>query len=87
MDLILIVDDSEERRATKVLNRVKRGVVVLVCFDVSLESLYVRRKKGIAQRMKSRLINLTAGARQENSRMVEPDGRLHCILFISFSRW
>ena len=83
----LIVGDSEDRRVTKVLNRVKRGAVVLLCFGASFESLYVRRKKGIAQRMKSRLINLTAGARQENSRMVvEPDWRLDCILFISFSR-
>jgi hypothetical protein len=82
----LIDDGSEDRRATKVLNRVKRGAVVLLCFGASFESLYVRRRKGIAQRMKSRLINLTAGARQENSRMVEPDWRLACTLFISFSR-
>ena len=83
----LIVDDSEDRRAMKVLNRVKRGAVVLLCFGASSESLYVRRIKGIAQRMNSRLINLTAGARQENSRMmVEPDGTLDCILLISFSR-
>jgi hypothetical protein len=86
MDLILIVDDSEDRRATKVLNRVKRGEVVLLFFGDSFESLYLRGRKGMAQRMKSRLINLTAGARQENSRMVAPDERLDCILFISFSR-
>ena len=83
----LIFDDSEDRRATKVLNRVKRGAVVLLCFGESFESLYVRRRKGIAQRMKLRLINLTAGARQENSKMmVEPNGRQDCISFISFSR-
>lgn len=85
----LIFDDSEDRRATKVLNRVKRGEVVLLCFGASFkfEPLYVRRRKGIEQRMKSRLINLTAGARQENSRMmVEPNERLDCILIISFSR-
>ena len=70
----LIVDDSEDRRATKVMNRVKRGAVVLLCFGASFKSLYVRRRKGIAQRMKSRLINVTDGGRQENSRMmVEPD--------------
>ena len=86
MDLILIVDDSEERRATKVLKRVKRGAGVLLYFEASFESLYVRRRKGIAQRMKSRLINLIAGSRQENSSMVEPDGRLDRILFTSFSR-
>ena len=86
MDLILIVDDSEDRRATKVWNRVKRGAVDLLYFGASFESLYGRRRKGKAHRMKSRLINLTAGARQENSRMVEPDGRLDRILLISFSR-
>ena len=83
----LIIGDSGDIKATKVLNRVKRGAVVLLYFNVSFESLYVRRIKGIAQRMKSRLMNLTPGARQENSRMVvEPDWRLDCILFISFSR-
>ena len=86
MDLILVVDDSEDRRATKVLNRVKRGEVVLLCFDASFESLCLRGRKGMAQKMKSRLIYLTAGARQENSRMVAPDGRLDFISFISFSR-
>jgi len=82
----LIVDNSEDIRATKVLNRVRRGVVVLPYFNASLGSLYMRRRKGIAQRMKSRLMNLTPGARQENSRMVvEPDWRLDCILCISIS--
>ena len=83
----LIIDDPEDRRATKVLNRVSKGAVVLLYFGVSFESLYVRRRKGIAQRMKSRPMNLTPGARQENSRMiVEPDWSLvDCILFISFS--
>ena len=87
IDLIPTFDDSEDKSATKALSRVIRGVVVLLCLGASFESWCVRRRKGIAQRTKSWLINLTAGARQENSRMkVEPDGRLHCTLLISFSR-
>ena len=43
----LIVDDSEDIRATKVLNWVRRGAVVLPYFSASFESLYVRRRKGM----------------------------------------
>lgn len=82
----LIVDNSaEDIRVTRVSNRVRRGLVVLPYLSSPSESLYVRRRKGIAQRIKSRPMNLTPGARQENSRMiVEPGRRLDCILFISF---
>ena len=59
----LNVDNSEDGRATKVLNRLKRGAVGLLCYGLPSSPCTCVEEKVYD----SRLINLTAGARQEGS--------------------